>query len=1070
MNRLYTILLFLVSLQLGFAQVALQDENPDILEIHRGDQKLLYNLSTGKATYYVNERAVISEFYAEVRLPDIIKSSQYSNRTYLVLGDKVVITNTADNYPTMRQTFFIDATNNIKTNVSIESSINLSSNYMAALVADGAGSVDIGGGDQIMPMPGYHDNGTTWNFSKSDDADNLISYNVGVFFNNDSRNGLVIGAVTHKNWKTGIYMTGNNGKLDKLKVVSGVKYERDALPHGHLSGMQITSSTICFGLYEDFREGLKDFAQENLKVQPAALRAPSLDWDKDNNIGWKSDGQGSQKSDLTYTELMEVCHYMRTSLIPAGFKNKSGKSVIALDSNFRGYFSTAQWWSFAEYVTSMGHIPGSYFVPFQIPGSASLDDQAFGGSEYTYGDIALRDSNGDLVEIQKTNNVMYCIDPTHPGTLARIDKKMDNFIEHGFKWLRFDFAYMGMMEGDFYEESITTGIQAYNYAMQYITDKTKGKVHFNYAIASYFPYQWVHSRRISGDVYYDIESIKYELNSLAGSWWMGNGTLHQNLDPGSVCFNPDEDDPELCMSQINAAAITGTLQSDDDWNSSFMKGLNAKYLTDPEVMEVVRNGWSFMPVELNCGTGTPNSFIHYDEDTAYLAVFNFSEKNIQDQSINLNRIFGFSFQNYNFFDVWSNEEFSVSGLGKLEITLPAKGSELYKITPKAGESQTVDMANFPFDKPVWIKSLKSNKYITLYSETSEAYAAANYPNDESAFIFRGSTTSDTVTIEAYNGDLLQYNTTTPESVITADGSFNDNSKYVVDYLSGNRFSLKPAFQGNNKHLQVSGYGVNINGEILGSQMLFEWHTTNTLPWEMPFFLKAKANGKYLTIGNDNVVYAEGAIPDSDNSSFKIISNHNGAYFIQTSAEANFKMFNNSSGYAQYDRPVEIAEGSTGNLTWFLPEEIASSNDIKFQSGYYAGQYLRLDAESSNTLDVLGTSTDVASIFTCELPSEEIDWEYIVSSGGAIAVEEPILISEITIFPSPVDQELNIDFGKNVGACSVVVCNLQGQECERINIEITPVSKVNLSNLSQGIYIINIENHKGNIYTNKFIKK
>ena len=34
--------------------------------------------------------------------------------------------------------------------------------------------------------------------------DTLVSYEVTAIFNNESRNGLVIGSVEHDNWKTGI--------------------------------------------------------------------------------------------------------------------------------------------------------------------------------------------------------------------------------------------------------------------------------------------------------------------------------------------------------------------------------------------------------------------------------------------------------------------------------------------------------------------------------------------------------------------------------------------------------------------------------------------------------------------------------------------------------------------------------------------------------------------------------------------------------------------------------------------------------------------------------------------------
>ncbi len=65
------------------------------------------------------------------------------------------------------------------------------------------------------------------------DNDAFVSYNAAVmnssgtgheaaaFYDNTSRNGLVVGSVTHDTWKTGIFFSGSNNKLNTLEVFGG---------------------------------------------------------------------------------------------------------------------------------------------------------------------------------------------------------------------------------------------------------------------------------------------------------------------------------------------------------------------------------------------------------------------------------------------------------------------------------------------------------------------------------------------------------------------------------------------------------------------------------------------------------------------------------------------------------------------------------------------------------------------------------------------------------------------------------------------------------------------------------
>ena len=106
------------------------------------------------------------------------------------------------------------------------------------------------------------------------------SYEVGVFHDGGSRNGLVLGSVTHDTWKTGIIATSAYGNyaIDTLDVVGGVAAPEDQAPHGSVTGNTIASPTVMVGFYSDWRDGLEAYANANAKVAPCWPGASPHRW------------------------------------------------------------------------------------------------------------------------------------------------------------------------------------------------------------------------------------------------------------------------------------------------------------------------------------------------------------------------------------------------------------------------------------------------------------------------------------------------------------------------------------------------------------------------------------------------------------------------------------------------------------------------------------------------------------------------------------------------------------------------------------------------------------------------
>ncbi|MEI9960431.1 MAG: hypothetical protein WDM76_04645 [Limisphaerales bacterium] len=81
--------------------------------------RIEYDLSTGRANFYWQNSLKISGFYAGVGLDTYITGTVYTNRTWTVTNDQVVITSTRGDLPTMKQTFILDQDNSFLTRLDM---------------------------------------------------------------------------------------------------------------------------------------------------------------------------------------------------------------------------------------------------------------------------------------------------------------------------------------------------------------------------------------------------------------------------------------------------------------------------------------------------------------------------------------------------------------------------------------------------------------------------------------------------------------------------------------------------------------------------------------------------------------------------------------------------------------------------------------------------------------------------------------------------------------------------------------------------------------------------------------
>lgn len=228
----------------------------------------------------------------------------------------------------------------------------------------------------------------------------------------------------------------------------------------------------------------------------------------------------------------------------------------------------------------------------------------------------------------------------------------------------------GRMEADhWYNKSINTGTEAYNYGMQ-LLDSIFHDMYLNLSISPIFPAQYAQSRRIACDAWNQIKDTEYTMNALSWGWWIDR--IYQYNDADHVVLR-DATEGEN-RARITSSIITGLFITGDDYSdngSEEVKNRARKYLTNPDV-NAIATGRSFRPLEGN-NDKSENMFIRKDKDgTIYLAVFNYTE-NARSFTLPLARIGINSAQTIT--ELWSHRNISRNE----SISIPAKDALIFKI-------------------------------------------------------------------------------------------------------------------------------------------------------------------------------------------------------------------------------------------------------------------------------------------------------------------------------------------------------------------------------------------------------
>ena len=526
---------------------------------------------------------------------------------------------------------------------------------------------------RVLFVPFDNDAWVRYNDPKNPTSD-PSSYEVTAIYDNSSRNGFIVGSVSHDIWKTGIdARTIANDRISQFRVYGGAtgKLTGDSQPHGMVSGNTITSPKILVGNFTDWRDGLETFGRIN------ALFSPSAKWMGGVPFGWNS--WAAYGMDVTPARMTHASDFMKQQIQPHFDRNTP--VYINWDSGWNRY-TDKQLRAVTDHIHANGQKMGIYLAPFGYWGEKFDSEVEDTNGRYRYADIVLKDSAAN--PLPKIDNA-HALDPTHPGTHARIDAQLKRIVDSGADFIKLDFLNFAALEGAHFDPKITTGIAAYRSGMEYVLaaldPKKLGRPMFvSLSIAPLFP-SYGHSRRVSCDVYGELKESEYLLNSLTYGWWIG-GSVYCFNDPDHIVLHDKAKNKNdaVARTRVNASVIAGGLFLDsDDLENHAAQERARRLLTNLVINEVARSGQAFRPVEGDSGAGAADVFVGKDgNDGALVAVFNFNATKQATKTVELDRLGLAEGKNYRVRDLWTQRIFEARQ--KLSIDLAAGESTILRLT------------------------------------------------------------------------------------------------------------------------------------------------------------------------------------------------------------------------------------------------------------------------------------------------------------------------------------------------------------------------------------------------------
>lgn len=643
--------------------------------------ELVINLNNGLFSMKVKGIEVVSEAAAsfssngqKYSSKDYQKRKLLTNKKQDKLGQTTIYTLLSESrdVPTMRQYFTCYPDQEfILIQLEIEGQ-GITSNYMAPLITHKA---TLNKGTDVRTLFVPFDNDTFIKYNAKPLSEKLNkSAELGAIYDNESRNGFVLGSIDHANWKTGVESAGSGKTLHQLTLFGGfsdVSVTRDSMEHGSIKSDKILSPRMFIGYFSDWRDGMEQYAKITRKLSPPYHKA----WKNATPVGWNS--WGVIKEHLTYNKAVAVVDFFDKEI--RAFRNSDGTAYIDLDSfwdnmvpgGFSGDFSKLK--DFVNYCKERNLEPGVYWAPFTDWGFRDARDRKAEGSDYKFSEMWTKTRSGyhDL-------DGGRALDPTHPGTQKRIAYIIEKLKNCGFKMIKIDFLSHAAIESThFYDSTITTGMQAYKTGMERLSDHLANSMLVYAAISpSMATAPYAHMRRIACDAWKSIEDTEYTLNSVNYGWWQTY--LYDYIDGDHLVF--EKENQGANRARLISGLITGPVILGDDYSTQAPWQEEVKQWLQLDAIKVlIKSGKAFRPIEGNTGEKTSRMFVRHEEDCIYLAIFNY-QKEASQITVDANRIGLSANKKHVLTELLNNEQLTLDH--QLTIAFKQEGAYIYRISNK----------------------------------------------------------------------------------------------------------------------------------------------------------------------------------------------------------------------------------------------------------------------------------------------------------------------------------------------------------------------------------------------------
>jgi alpha-galactosidase len=655
--------------------------------------ELSLNLSSGSYSIDWGSHASLPNVNGFVRLEDqrIRKTNEFGQhlcdaksvtRVKDAFGEgvRIDLVHRQPNEPDLIHSFWVYSKRpEIYIQLAAKSPKRIASNYFSPIAADQPDSgLNLAKGDPLQVLFVPFDNDMFVRYHSQNWGAEADTFETTAIYDNESRNGLVIGSIDHDTWKTGIAIRNRAARrIGGLTVYGGAAghWSHDQDVHGLVAGQTIRTARIFVGWFPDWRDGLEKYGQANALVKPA------LEWSGGVPFGWNS--WSAHKMSLSNEKAKAASSFLSQTLAPAGFQS-STPTFVNLDA-FWDNMKEPELQAFVENAHKGGLRAGIYWTPFAAWGN-DLNTVVEGTNGlYRYSDLVIKNGKGQ--PLNRVDNG-WPLDPTHPGTKMRNAYHYSRFVQWGFDYVKLDFMSHGSFEGQHFDKSVQTGVQAYNIGMKDVVaafdPKKIGRPFFiSLSIAPLFPHGYAHSRRMSCDAFSNIGQTEYMLNSLTYGWW-AHGALYRFNDPDHLpVYRSDGENPVTALegqSRLVSGVVAGgmLLNGDDLTDESARRRVQALF-TNGEMLTLARKGLSFRPVEGNTGSGASDTFVLFEPDsrTYYLACFNFTASGKASKSVDLARAGIPADKRYLAFDLANGKSAAISRV--LRVDLEPAGCALVRL-------------------------------------------------------------------------------------------------------------------------------------------------------------------------------------------------------------------------------------------------------------------------------------------------------------------------------------------------------------------------------------------------------